>query len=159
MKRHIFFVITAMCLILFQYAFLAGIKSGYIALDIIIPFLVWWAMRTPLPAALLDTVAAAVLAELLSAMPPGLLIFSWATACLSTRYITGYITEPGTWQQMFIVAFVSMETTVILQTGSGAIELVWPWGILQVFLNAATAPLFFKIFNMAHHPSSGNAHA
>lgn len=153
MKKYIYFLLTAFFFMLLQFTLLTGLKFGYLTIDTITPFLVWWAIRTPMPMGLVATVAAGIIAEILSSIPTGLFIFAWSTGYLSTRYMAGHMAEPEIWQQTFMVAFVSMEITVILQTGSSAIELVWPWGILQALLNAMTAPIFFSIFNFATYTS------
>jgi rod shape-determining protein MreD len=147
MKRHLWFLLTSFLLMLLQITFFTGIKAGYIVVDFLTPFIVWWSLRTPLPEGILTVLAAGILADTLSALPPGLFIFAWSLGYLTTRYIARHLNGTTMWHNMFITGFVTMETVVILQVGSQAIDLVWPWGIGQALLNSVLTSLFFRFFD------------
>jgi hypothetical protein len=148
MKRHLLFIITAFTLILLQQTFFAGIGFHYITIDPLTLFIIWWSIKHPLPEGIIEILGAAVLAEILSSLPAGMIIFSWTAGYLTARYIIRHFGENEKWHHIFIAGFVTMEMTVILQTGSNAMELVWPWGIGQAIINSVLAPLFFWCFDM-----------
>lgn len=130
-----------------QVTFFAGIKVGYVQIDVMTPFIIWWATRTPLPEGIIPVIVAAVLADNLSALPAGIFIFAWSIAYLTTRYIMKNLEETEFWQQASLSGFITMETIFILQASSGAVDLFWPWGLGQAVLNSLTGPFFFKLFD------------
>lgn len=123
-----------------------GLQVGLVRLDGVVPLIVWYGLRHPLPGGLLPVLGLALVAETFSYVPVGLYTLAYASGYLVVRYVEAQVMQQPLWQQALLVAFIGVVVMVILLTGSGAAELVWPWGICQALLYGLTAPIWFGFF-------------
>jgi len=123
---------------------------GHIQLDGLVPLIAWYGIQHPLPGGILAVLGLGILSEQMSAMPYGLYILVYAGEYLMIRYILNQIVCAAAWQQMMLVSFLSIEIVAVLLIGSGAAELLWPWGFAQALLNGIIAPLWFFVFDKAN---------
>lgn len=123
------------------------IQFGQIRLDGLVALVAWHALSNPLPGGLLTVLGMGMLCESVSVLTNGIYILTFSSAYLIVRYILNHVIYPPVWQQILLVAFISMIVVTATQIASGATELVWPWGVAQAFLNGITAPVWFKTFD------------
>lgn len=123
--------------------------------DGLLALVVWCGIKIPMPDGLTAILGLGLIAEAFTVASNGLYIISFTAGYLIVRYILNNMITPYLWQRMFLVAFVSMLCLTILIMGSGAAELISPWGITQSILNGLLSPLYFflfdKIFAYAGH--------
>ncbi|MCK4426062.1 MAG: hypothetical protein KAV69_04880 [Deltaproteobacteria bacterium] len=115
-----------------------------------VPLIAWYGLQYSLPGGILAVLGLGILSEQLSAMPAGLYALAYAGEYLMIRYILNHIVCAAAWQQMILVSFLSIEVVAVLLIGSGAAELMWPWGFAQALLNGILAPFWFFVFDKAN---------
>ena len=122
-------------------------QFGEVRLDGLVPLVVWYGLYHPLPGGIIPVLGLGIFCGALSGLPAGLYPLVYASGYLITRYILNHVVCITAWQQMLLVSFVSIEVMAVLLIGSGAAELMWPWGFGQTLLNGITAPFWFFVFN------------
>jgi hypothetical protein len=125
-------------------------QFGQIRLDGLVPLIAWYGFQHYLPGGILAVLGLGILSEQLSSMPAGLYTLAYASEYLMIRYILNHIMCTDAWQQMTLVSFLSIEVVSVLLIGSGAAELLWPWGFAQALLNGILAPFWFFVFDRAN---------
>jgi cell shape-determining protein MreD len=125
-------------------------QFGQIRIDGLVPLTAWYGLQHPLPGGILAVLGLGILSEQLSAMPAGLYTLAYAGEYLMIRYILNHIMCTSAWQQVMLVSFLSIEVVSVLSIGSGAAELLWPWGFAQALLNGVLAPFWFFVFDKAN---------
>jgi cell shape-determining protein MreD len=143
-------VILGFVLILVETSMGPATRLGMVRPDGLVALVVWHGMRHPLPAGILPILALGILSEPFTLLPGGVHILAFAGGYLMVRYVLNHVICPALWQQMLLVAFVSVVMVVLLLTASGAADLVWPWGFGQAVLNGLTCPLLFFCFERVH---------
>ena len=111
------------------------------------PLVAWYGLQHPLPGGILAVLGLGILSEQMSAMPDGLYALAYAGEYLMIQYLLNHIVCATALQQMMLVSFLSIEVVAVLLIGSGAAELLWPWGFAQALLNGALAPFWFFVFD------------
>jgi cell shape-determining protein MreD len=147
LKKALVVIFFGYILLLIETALGFPFQSGQIRLDGLVPLIAWYGLQHPLPGGILAVLGLGILSEQMSAMPDGLYALAYAGEYLMIRYILNHILCAATWQQMMLVSFLSIEVVAVLLIGSGAAELLWPWGFAQALLNGVFAPFWFFVFN------------
>ena len=147
-------MIETLCLFILGYAAAvfqssAGVffQIGLIRLDAVPALICCYSLRQDLPHGLMAITIFGFLVSFFSTIPAYLFPFSYVIGFLTVRYIVSNVLELVSWQVYVLTGFLSMEIIVVQLAGSGNAELVWPWGLFQALVNAATAPVFIFIWN------------
>lgn len=158
MKKAFVVIFFGYVLLLIETAFGFPFQLGQIQLDGLVPLVAWYGLQHSLPGGILAVLGLGILSEQMSAMPDGLYTLAYAGEYLMIRYILNHIVCVAAWQQMMLVSFLSIEVVAVLLIGSGAGELLWPWGFAQALLNGVLAPFWFFVFDKANSvfPSEDN---
>ncbi|NIA08359.1 MAG: hypothetical protein GWP10_00940 [Nitrospiraceae bacterium] len=122
-------------------------QLGQVRLDGLVSLVAWYGLYHPLPGGIIPVLILGILCEELSGLPAGLYPLVYVSEYLITCYILNHVVCITAWQQMLLVSFVSIEVIAVLLIGSGAADLMWPWGFGQILLNSITAPLWFFVFD------------
>jgi len=149
-KKALVVIFFGYILLLFETAMGFPFQFGQIRLDGLVPLVAWYGLQHPLPGGILAVLGLGILSEQMSAVPDGLYALAYAGEYLMIRYILNHIVSPAAWQQMMLVSFLSIEVVAVLLIGSGAAELLWPWGFAQALLNGIIAPFWFFVFDKAN---------
>jgi len=123
------------------------LQLGQVRLDGLVSLVAWYGLYHSLPEGIIPILILGIFCEALSGLPTGLYLLVYTSEYLTTRYILNHVVCITVWQQMLLVSFVSIEVMAVLLIGSGAAELMWPWGFGQTLLNGITAPLWFFVFD------------
>ncbi|MEA3385576.1 MAG: hypothetical protein U9Q89_03895 [Thermodesulfobacteriota bacterium] len=150
MKKALVVIFFGYVLLLIETALGFQFQLGQIRLDGLVPLVAWYGLQYPLPGGILAVLGLGILSEQMSAMPVGLYVLAYAGEYLMIRYILNHIVCAAAWQQMMLVSFLSIEVVVVFLIGSGAAELLWPWGFAQAMLNGVLASFWFFVFNKAN---------
>jgi cell shape-determining protein MreD len=150
LKKGLIAIFFAYILLLIETALGPLFQFGQIRLDGLVPLIAWYGLQYSLPGGILAVLGLGILSEQLSAMPAGLYTLAYAGEYLMIRYILNHIVCAAAWQQMILVSFLSIEVVAVLLIGSGAAELMWPWGFAQALLNGILAPFWFSVFDKAN---------
>ena len=147
-------MIETLCLFILGYLAIvfqssAGVffQIGLIRLDALPALICWFSLRQKIPQGLPVVVLFGFLVSIFSTIPAYVFPLSYALGFLTVRYIVSNVLELSMWQVYLMVGFLSMEIIVVQLAVSGNPELVWPWGLCQAVLDAATAPVFMIFFN------------
>ncbi len=149
MRKGLVVIFLGYILLLIETALGDMFQFGLIRLDGIVPLIAWYGLNHGLPGGILPVLGLGVLSDPLSGLPAGLYSLGYAGEYLMIRYIVNHAKCAAPWQQMLLVSFVSIEVVTVLLTGSGAAEIIWPWGLIQALINGITAPLWFVVFDKA----------
>lgn len=146
-KKALVVIFLGYVLLLIETALGFPFQLGQIRLDGLVPLVAWYGLQHSLPGGILAVLGLGILSEQMSAMPAGLYALAYTGEYLMIRYILSHIVCAAAWQQMMLVSFLSIEVVAILLIGSGAAELLWPWGFAQALLNGVLAPFWFFVFD------------
>ncbi len=133
-------------ILLLETAWGLGLQVGPVRLDGLCALVTWYGLGSPMPGGLLTALGLGVLAEPFSSLPGGLYIVSFSGAYMLVRYIHSHVVYPPLWQQVLLAGFISIGVETVLLVGSGATDLLWPWGFLQALLNGLTYPFWSRLF-------------
>jgi len=150
LKKALVVIFFGYVLLLIETALGFPFQLGQIRLDGLVPLVAWYGLQHSLPGGILAVLGLGILSEQMSAMPAGLYALAYAGEYLMIRYILNHIVCAAAWQQMMLVSFLSIEVVAVLLIGSGAAELLWPWGFAQALLNGVLAPFWFFVFDKAN---------
>ncbi len=123
-----------------------AVQVGSVRLDGLCDLVIWYSLGSSMPGGLLATLGLGVMAEPFSSLPGGLYIIAFSSAYLLVRYIHNHLFYPPLWQQVLLAGFTSMGMETVLLLGSGATDLLWPWGLVQSVLNGLTYPVWSRLF-------------
>ncbi|MEA1867976.1 MAG: hypothetical protein U9N19_07760 [Thermodesulfobacteriota bacterium] len=149
-KKALLVIFFGYVLLLIETAMGFPFQLGQIRLDGLVPLVAWYGLQHSLPSGILAVLGLGILSEHMSAMPVGLYILAYAGEYLMIRYVLNHIVCAAAWQQMLLVSFLSIEVVAVLLIGSGAADLLWPWGFAQALLNGVFSPFWFFVFNKAN---------
>jgi len=150
LKKALIVIFFGYILLLIATALGFPFRSGQIRLDGLVPLVAWYGLQHPLPGGILAVLGLGILSEQMSAMPDGLYALAYAGEYLMIQYLLNHIVCATAWQQMMLVSFLSIEVVAVLLIGSGAAELLWPWGFAQALLNGILTPFWFFVFDKAN---------
>jgi cell shape-determining protein MreD len=150
LKKELVTIFFGYILLLIETALGPLFQFGQIRLDGLVPLVAWYGLQHSLPGGILAVLGLGILSEQLSAMPAGLYALAYAGEYLMIRYILNHIMCASIWQQIMLVSFLSIEVVAVLLIGSGAAELLWPWGFVQALLNGVLTPFWFFVFDKAN---------
>ncbi len=150
MKKALVVIFLGYVLLLIETAMGFPFQLGQIRLDGLVPLVAWYGLQYSLPGGILAVLGLGILSEQMSAMPVGLYVLAYTGEYLMIRYVLNHIVCAAAWQQIMLVSFLSIEVVAVLLIGSGAAELLWPWGFAQALLNGVLAPFWFFVFNKAN---------
>jgi cell shape-determining protein MreD len=150
LKKALVVIFLGYVLLLIETAMGFPFQLGQIRLDGLVPLVAWYGLQYSLPGGILAVLGLGILSEQMSAMPVGLYVLAYTGEYLMIRYVLNHIVCAAAWQQIMLVSFLSIEVVAVLLIGSGAAELLWPWGFAQALLNGVLAPFWFFVFNKAN---------
>ncbi len=143
MRLVLIAAVAATVLIVLETALFPFFQMGLLRIDGLCALIAWLGLRSPFsPACLGATLVVSLMACLATALPWQVVPIAYGLGALAASYLSINIMELTFIQKILMVGFVSLLANVIMLAGSGNLELVWPWGILQALLNLVTAPFF-----------------
>ncbi len=162
MKKTLILVFWGYLLLLFQTSWGPVFQWGLVRLNGLVPLVVWYGFGVPMPGGLLAALALGVLCEPFSSIPGGLYIVAFSGAYLLVRYIHDHTIFLVLWQRCLVAVFVSIGVQTVLLLGSRAMDLLWPWALIQAALDGLTYPLWSRLFDYTEkiiakmYPESGS---
>ncbi len=124
----------------------ALLQVGLVRVDALAALLCWYSLRQDALYGAVFVVLFGLLISSFSIIPAYVFPLSYLLGFLTVRYIVSNVLELSSWQVYLMTGFVSMEISVVQLAGSGSVDLVWPWGVLQAFVNVLTAPVLMAVF-------------
>ncbi|MDD3554263.1 MAG: hypothetical protein PHC35_07100 [Deltaproteobacteria bacterium] len=113
----------------------------------IVALLTWHALRHEFPYGVLAPIVLGFLSGIFTIVASFLYLIVFLMVFFTVRYLRQYIFFSPLPHRMILVLGVSFAYTATLMIMTDAIDLIWPWALLQAVINAALSPFLFWCFN------------
>lgn len=141
-------VLGALILVVLQTAFFPFLQLGCLRIDGLCTLIAWLGTTAPFsPASAAGGLAVAVMAAMSTSVTWKAVVPAYLIGLGAASYMGINIIDITYQQKILIAGFISLLVNSVMLTGSGSLDLVWPWGILQALVNLVTAPLFLFMFD------------
>ncbi len=125
-----------------------GIFMGrFLMFNGIVVLLTWHALRYEFPYGVLAPIMLGFLSGIFTIVASFLYLIVFLLFFLTVRYLKQYIFFSPLLHRMILVLGLSFAYTATLMLLTDAIDLVWPWALLQAVINTALSPVLFWCFD------------
>lgn len=125
-----------------------GVFMGrFVMFNGIVALLAWHALRYEFPYGVLAPIVLGFLSGIFTIVASFLYLIVFLLAFLTVRYLKQYIFFSPIPHRMILVLGLSFAYTATLMLLTDAIDLVWPWALLQAVINAVLSPFLFWCFD------------
>lgn len=140
-------VILGIILFVLESAWHGVFMGRFLMFNGIVALLTWHAMRYEFPYGVLAPIVLGFLSGIFTIVPLFLYLIVFLLVFLTVRYLKQYIFFSPLSHRMILVLGLSFAYTATLMLMTDAIDLVWPWALLQAVINTALSPFLFWCFD------------
>ncbi|MEZ0329091.1 MAG: hypothetical protein ABWK15_05985 [Dissulfuribacterales bacterium] len=125
-----------------------GVFMGqFLMFNGIVALLTWHALRYEFPYGVLAPIVLGFLSGIFTIVASFLYLIVFLLTFLTVRYLKQYIFFSPIPHKMILVLGLSFAHIATLMLLTDAIDLVWPWALLQAVINAVLSPFLFWCFD------------
>lgn len=125
-----------------------GVFLGHlITFQGIVVLLIWHALRYEFPFGVLAPLILGLISGIFTIITSFLYLVIFLLVFLTVRYLRQYVFFNPLPHRMILVMGLSFAYTATLMVLTDAIDLVWPWALLQAIINTALSPFLFWCFD------------
>lgn len=140
-------VILGIILFVLESAWHGVFMGRFLMFNGIVALLTWHGLRYEFPYGVLAPIVLGFLAGIFTIVASFLYLIVFLLAFLTVRYLKQYIFFTPLPHRMILVLGLSFAYNATLMLLTDAIDLVWPWALLQAIINAALSPFLFLCFD------------
>lgn len=140
-------VILGIILFLLESVWHGVFMGQFLMFNGIVVLLTWHALRYEFPYGVIAPIVLGFLSGIFTTVPSFLYLIVFLLLFLTVRYLKQYVFFSPLSHRMILVLGVSFAYTATLMLLTDAIDLIWPWALLQALINTILSPFLFWCFD------------